>query len=218
MEEVHRPPVPVSLEISRSFKEEELEDLMDQRDLEEGRIILRMMEEGLGDKGALNLAHQLFIYGLPEGPRRGVPIRALTKLARLVGVDPKLLKPHIRPWTREAMRMARDASPIYAFACSKEARETHLADLEKMRAGITDIEAAIANATPGTRAWVDLHRLLKDARKEWQDASGITSGVKVSEAAATMQAKALVDSIKEEHSDEGKSSIRNVKGRCFDVD
>lgn len=206
-------------EASRAFKEDEMEDLLEQQAKEEGRLVIRMLENVTTDKGRLNLAHQLFIYGLPEGPRRGIPIRNLTKLARICGVHRKVLEPHARPWTREAMRIASETSPIYAFACSKEARETHLKDLEVMRSNIADIEQAIAESKAGSPQWINLHRLLKEARKEWQDASGVTSGVKISEEAAKLQAKALIDSMKEENKpDGGKKQPRSVGGKCFDVD
>lgn len=220
VEEIAKPPpIPVAQEVHRAFKEDEMEDLLEQQAREEGRLIIRMMENVVGDKGRLNLAHQLFVYGLPEGPRRGIPIRNVAKLARVCGLHRKVLEPHVRPWTREAMRIARDSSPIYAFACSKEARETHLKDLETMRVNIGKIEEAITSSAVGSRQWIELHRLLKEARKEWQDASGVTSGVKISEEAAKLQAKALIDSMKEENSDKpGREPVRRIGGKCFDVD
>ena len=218
VEEVSRPAIPVKEEVSRAFKEEEMENWLENLDNEEGRIVLKLMEDGISDKGRLNLAHQLFIYGLPEGPRRGIPIRSVIKLGRLCGVHQKLLAPHVRPWTREAMRLARDASPIYAFAVSKAARETHLEDLERMRSQIVEIEEAIAHSLPGSRQWIDLRRLLAEARKEWRDASGVTSGVKISEEAAKLQAKLLLQSIDEEHNDIPHALPKHTKGRVFDLD
>lgn len=213
-----RPQVPVKQEINRSFQEDEMEDLLEELDRKEGRLVLKMLEVDVGDKGRLNLAHQLFLYGVPEGPRKGIPIRNINRLAKVCGLNRALLTPHVRPWTREAMRIARDSSPIHAFACSKEAREMHLADLKRMREGIESIEEAIRTSPAGSRQWIQLHQLLKEARKEWQDASGVTSGVKISEEAAKLQAKMLVDAMKEENAEREPASPRRVSGQCFDVD
>jgi len=164
----------------------------------------------------IELAHQIFLYGLPTGPRRNVPVRKLSRLATLAGVEKKDLERHVVNWTREAMRIAREASPMYAFACSKEARDVHTADLVKMRDQIVRMEEALEVLIPGEKAFSDMSRLLIAQRKEWQDASGITSGVKVSEAAAKLEAAALVKAMNEEE-EEPEEVEKKVDGDTFDV-
>lgn len=195
--------------------EGEMEDRADQ--LEERKDLVFLGDHVKRGRSAagIELAHQIFLYGLPSGPRRNVPVRKLSRLATMAGVEKKELERHVVNWTREAMRIAREASPMYAFACSKEARATHIEDLVKMRAQMDRMEEALEVLIPGEKAYSDMSRLLIAQRKEWQDASGVSSGVKVAEAAAKLEAAALVKALGEDEEEEVPPE-KKVDGDTFD--
>jgi len=210
-------------EIVQADREDELEDRYDALTEREDLIFFEKFVESGRSKSGLQLAHQLFLYGLPDGPRRNIPVRNLQRLARLSGTPKEKLEPHSSKWAREAMRLARNASPMYAFACSDAARESHEADLDILRNQIDALQNEIDDCDVGSDDYMKMIKLQSALRKQWQDSSGVTSGVRISEAAAKIEAAAMLASIHEIENNHTKKTsdphdLREVEGKCFDID
>lgn len=195
--------------------EEDQEDLAQKLEDKQELVFLGNATEEGRVRAGIELAHQLFLYGLPEGPRKNVPIRKLSRLRTLTGTPVEVLERHAGTWRREAMRLAREASPLHTFACSEEAKKKHVSDLECMREEISRMEGALEELEPGSVKYEKAMKLLTNMRKEWRDASGVTSGVMVTEAALKMEAQMLVDAMREDETPEDPKHI--VDGEVFDI-
>ena len=200
----------------RKLAEAELrvEGLHEELDAREDLVFYEDFTGAGREQLGLQLAHQLFLYGTPA---RKVPIRNLTTLARYSRIPKPVLERHAVAWAKESMRLAREATPLYKFACSPEAHANHSKDLDNMRTRIDALQEKLdsGDLEVGEKAYNDTTRLLIAARKEWQDASGVGAGIKVSEAAAKIEAKSLMDAhlrLEAEMSDEDGVSRSSSNG------
>lgn len=132
-------------------------------------------------------AHNLYLFGV-NGRQ---PVRDLEKLSRQTGVAVTRLKLLAPVWRREALRLAREASPLFAMAANEKSRKHHYADLEKMRVRIDEFEATLpetSDASFGAK-----YRMLMLMRKEWQDAAGVTAAIGISQAMILAEGKILLE-------------------------
>ena len=132
-------------------------------------------------------AHNLFLFG--KNGRR--PIRSLSVLAHMTGVPLRKLEIVAPAWKREALRLAREASPLFAMASTTKARVQHSHDLDRMRQDIDAYAEAMPEVTH--RDFPSKSRHLMLMRKEWQDAAGITSAINISQAMLLMEGKAMLE-------------------------
>jgi len=152
-------------------------------------------------------AHNLYLFG-KKGQR---PVRDLEELSRLTGVPVRRLEIVAPAWRREAMRLAREASPLFAMASTTKARTDHHKDLEKMRARIDRYEERMPDITH--KDFPAKLRILMMMRKEWQDSAGITAAINLSQACMMMEAKMMIQG-------DGKPKIEGDDEdlSAFDVD
>lgn len=195
--------------------EEEREEILHEEEVRKDLVFVEeRIEKEMGYSG-LTGAHRLYLYGRTSGPRRGVPVTNLKILRNLTGVRVDVLQRHSKSWNREAMRLAREMSPMHRFACSPEARRKHDDDLQSMRDQIERMEIALEGMEVGTRVFIETTKVLNMVRKEWQDASGVSSGVRVTEAALKLEAERLNDVLKQQG--EGEQGPVEIDGDVFDI-
>jgi hypothetical protein len=129
-------------------------------------------------------AHNIFLFG-----RNGrSPVRDLDRLSEMTKVPVPRLEILAPIWLKEAMRMAREASPLYNMVASTKARTAHFKDLDSMRKTIDALEAALPDIDHPT--FPAKYRFLMEARKEWQTMSGIMAAISISESAIMLEVKA----------------------------
>lgn len=131
-------------------------------------------------------AHTIYLFG--ENGRR--PVRDLEELSLMTGVDSRRLNTLVGSWRREAMRLAREASPLFNMAASSRARADHHKDLEKMRARIEEFELLLPPVESSD--FPAKYRMLMMMRKEWQDAAGVSAAIEISKMCILMEAKQML--------------------------
>jgi hypothetical protein len=151
-------------------------------------------------------AHTIYLFG--ENGRR--PVRDIEELSLMTGVDAVRLRMVAPAWRREAMRLAREASPLFNMAASTKARADHHKDLDKMRVRIEEFEALLPSVESAD--FPAKYRMLMMMRKEWQDAAGVSAAIEISKMCILMEAKQMITAPPKEPEDGGEDLS------AFDID
>lgn len=170
----------------------ELADQMDKVEVLHGARERELAKETgiaaiLDEETGMAEAHQLFVYGI-EGQK---PVRDVQKLSKITGVSAARLKIMASRWNKEVMRLAREASPLFAMAASLKARADHNRDLERMREKIEAFEKTIPD--PDHKDFQGKYRMLMMMRKEWQDSAGVTAAIEISKTCMLWEAKNFIN-------------------------